>query len=513
MADNEDFQWTKQWYPLVPLKLLEECQGQGFASGVPEIQRMSILGQDIVVWKDSEGKWRAVEDRCAHRSAALSLGSVQDDGTLACRYHGWCFNGHGECTHIPQAPDSVTESRACSTLRSHVQAFPTLEAHGLLWVWPDDSSMAWEESGTREPAVGSLMSGDWVLSDSPVSYTSLVENTFDPSHAPFLHYGRSAGPGIVFSPKEAVPMSNQQVIDGIGSQEGFTVTHSGYSKSTEGMKATRKFIPPCLNSGEYRMPNGNISRFELYFVPAKPGYTRVLGKFRLEFGAPRASNGEESMSNPQRSDRIRPVAALRDVLKALPSIPVLFGRIKNLLLPKYVWASLEHSTLTLGQQDSAALHTEDLALARSNLPWQRRFYLPSPADVGVAAVVQWMNRFSNGEPKWINGGKDAEAVMDMAPDQYHDRWEMHGKRCPTCRKSLKYLEDLDQNLSKASLGLLCLAFALVVVRGISPRLPVMAAVAAGSAILSRFEIQHLRRKLLTSVPSTGIPEFSFQWSM
>ena len=88
MADNEDFQWTKQWYPLVPLKLLEECQGQGFASGLPEIQRMSILGQDIVVWKDSEGKWRAVEDRCAHRSAALSLGSVQDDGTLACRYHG-----------------------------------------------------------------------------------------------------------------------------------------------------------------------------------------------------------------------------------------------------------------------------------------------------------------------------------------------------------------------------------------------------------------------------------------
>lgn len=94
-ADRAVFQWTKQWYPLLPLKLLDESQGEGYASGVPEIQRQSILGRDVVLWKDAEGRWRAVEDRCAHRLAALSLGSVKEDGTLACRYHGE-WRG-GEC--------------------------------------------------------------------------------------------------------------------------------------------------------------------------------------------------------------------------------------------------------------------------------------------------------------------------------------------------------------------------------------------------------------------------------
>eukprot|EP00803_Ostreobium_quekettii_P002806 evm.model.scf_4148.1 EVM.evm.TU.scf_4148.1 scf_4148:1158-1754(-) len=85
---GERFVWARHWYPVAPLTWLEEAQGDGFESGLPEVQRMAILGRDIVVWKDGEGAWRAVEDRCPHRLAALSLGSVQEDGTLACRYHG-----------------------------------------------------------------------------------------------------------------------------------------------------------------------------------------------------------------------------------------------------------------------------------------------------------------------------------------------------------------------------------------------------------------------------------------
>lgn len=116
-ADQATFQWTKQWYPLVPLKLLEESQGEGYASGVPEIQRQSILGRDIVLWKDSEGKWRAVEDRCAHRLAALSLGSVREDGTLACRYHGECGMAHARL-----APATSSQRMAPMVESSRVMA-------------------------------------------------------------------------------------------------------------------------------------------------------------------------------------------------------------------------------------------------------------------------------------------------------------------------------------------------------------------------------------------------------
>jgi nitrite reductase/ring-hydroxylating ferredoxin subunit len=54
---------------------------------------VTILGRDLVIWKDGEGQWRAFDDACPHCKVALSEGRKEADGTLACAYHGWRFDG------------------------------------------------------------------------------------------------------------------------------------------------------------------------------------------------------------------------------------------------------------------------------------------------------------------------------------------------------------------------------------------------------------------------------------
>lgn len=75
----QQFDWSKQWYPLAQIDDLDPT--------VPAHFR--LLGRDLVVWYDRvAGSWRAFADRCPHRLAPLSEGRIDRDGRLYCNYHG-----------------------------------------------------------------------------------------------------------------------------------------------------------------------------------------------------------------------------------------------------------------------------------------------------------------------------------------------------------------------------------------------------------------------------------------
>jgi phenylpropionate dioxygenase-like ring-hydroxylating dioxygenase large terminal subunit len=86
-----------------------------------------LMGHDLVLWRDSAGTVHAAADRCPHRGAALSLGRVQGD-TLECAYHGWRFDGSGQCVAVPALPAFVPPAshRAC--------AYRARVVYGLVWV-------------------------------------------------------------------------------------------------------------------------------------------------------------------------------------------------------------------------------------------------------------------------------------------------------------------------------------------------------------------------------------------
>lgn len=154
---------------------------------------VKLHGECFAVWRDHLNHVSAVADRCPHKGASLSHGTVRD-GSLACGYHGWCFGRDGSCTTIPaQQPGDHIPRRA------HTRAIPCVEAHGFIWLW-----LAREES-TDFPAIDSLPpvpdvgpipapnDSKWRALEGHVEWKAnwvrVLEAFMDLTHAPFVHSG------------------------------------------------------------------------------------------------------------------------------------------------------------------------------------------------------------------------------------------------------------------------------------------------------------------------------------
>ena len=149
VENKREFSWSKQWYPLAVEDQLDPTKPQ----------LVHILGKRLVLWRDDSavgnetsagGDWRAVDEACPHRSSSLAMGKVDNKkGTIACRYHGWEFDGGGACTHIPMA----TASTSTKNPRSCTISYPVQERLGLIWVWPDNGVNRFFEAGKGECTV------------------------------------------------------------------------------------------------------------------------------------------------------------------------------------------------------------------------------------------------------------------------------------------------------------------------------------------------------------------------
>jgi phenylpropionate dioxygenase-like ring-hydroxylating dioxygenase large terminal subunit len=172
-----------------------------FADAVAERPTAAgLLGERLVLWRDSNGTARAHSDLCVHRGTALSLGWVSGD-ELVCPYHGWRYATSGKCVAIPQLEDP---SRVPT--KANIASFRCAERYGLLWVALDEPR--WEL-----PAVPELESADWkVVAAGPYAWRSdssrQVENFTDFGHFPWVH------PGLLGDPERPVVPDHTVRTDG-----------------------------------------------------------------------------------------------------------------------------------------------------------------------------------------------------------------------------------------------------------------------------------------------------------
>lgn len=158
------------WHPVADASTL--------AAGA--MQPVRLLEQDLIVWRGNDGALHAWDDRCPHRGARLSLGWIADD-RVVCAYHGWQFDGSGQCRLQPAHP-SETPPRAACARKFHAQ-----EAYGLVWVClgePRYSLLPFPEYA--DSALRKLVCGPY-----PVHACGprIVENFLDMAHFGFIHTG------------------------------------------------------------------------------------------------------------------------------------------------------------------------------------------------------------------------------------------------------------------------------------------------------------------------------------
>lgn len=87
---------------------------------------VQLFGKYLVVFKISEGRYAALEDRCAHRHAPLSKGKVEN-GCIACPYHGWAYGGDGKLNNIP-----ALASKDCPDIQ--IPSYACMAQDGYVWV-------------------------------------------------------------------------------------------------------------------------------------------------------------------------------------------------------------------------------------------------------------------------------------------------------------------------------------------------------------------------------------------
>ena len=143
---------------------------------------VTVAGTPVVLFRNAQGRASALVDRCPHRGVKLSLGRVEN-GCLTCPFHGWQFDGDGQCVSVPWNPDARLQTLGGSPL-------PVQERGGLLWIFTE-AGRTEADVELHVPAV--LERTDVTISTEVIRWQThwsrAMENMLDWPHLPFVHTG------------------------------------------------------------------------------------------------------------------------------------------------------------------------------------------------------------------------------------------------------------------------------------------------------------------------------------
>lgn len=148
-----------------------------------EPKKARVLGQDLVLYRDSKGAIVAMSDLCVHRGAAISGGWVEGD-CIVCPYHAWKYNDRGECVRIPAAGDDAPIPK-----KARIDRYPATEKYGWIWVFMGDLPEAErpplpELGGEFDDPSFRAIRGEWLWD---ANYERVVENGIDATHVNWVH--------------------------------------------------------------------------------------------------------------------------------------------------------------------------------------------------------------------------------------------------------------------------------------------------------------------------------------
>jgi phthalate 4,5-dioxygenase oxygenase subunit len=143
-------------------------------------RRARLLGEDLVVFRDSQGRLGVLDEHCPHRGASLAFGRNEECG-LRCLYHGWKFDVDGAVLDMASEP-------AASPLRRNLKhrAYPVREGGGFVWVWLDGERPprpfeppAWAPTPETTISV--------VKMHVACNWAQVLEGSIDSAHSSSLH--------------------------------------------------------------------------------------------------------------------------------------------------------------------------------------------------------------------------------------------------------------------------------------------------------------------------------------
>lgn len=169
----------RYWQPVALMDEFDPALDPRMA--VRPVKAVRLLGQDLVLFRQVNGRFGLLDRDCPHRGADLAFGRNEGDG-LRCPFHGWKFDVTGQCTQTPAEPAG---SKLCQRIRQ--RSYPLLEKAGVLFAWlgpegeappPFPALDCFAAPATHSFAFKGLWHCNWLQA---------FEVGIDPAHASFLH--------------------------------------------------------------------------------------------------------------------------------------------------------------------------------------------------------------------------------------------------------------------------------------------------------------------------------------
>jgi phthalate 4,5-dioxygenase len=163
----------------IPALLAEELP----ANDSPPV-RVKLLGERLLAFRDSEGRYGLIDEFCAHRGVSLWFGRNEEAG-IRCPYHGWKYDYTGQCIEVPSEPDEK-ESALCAKIK--LTGYPLVKVGDVLWTYMGDPAKTpplpeWEFATV--PSDQTYTSKRW----QECNWLQALEGGIDSSHVSWLHSG------------------------------------------------------------------------------------------------------------------------------------------------------------------------------------------------------------------------------------------------------------------------------------------------------------------------------------
>jgi phthalate 4,5-dioxygenase len=149
--------------------------------------RVRLMGENLVLFRDTQGRIGLIDERCPHRTASMFFGRNEQSG-IRCVYHGIKFDVDGNCVDVPCVPACADEQMGKIKRALRIKSYPCVERGGAVWAYMGPPEL--------KPAFPDL---EWTLVPDNQRFATRhiqecnwlqgLEGGFDATHLTFLHGG------------------------------------------------------------------------------------------------------------------------------------------------------------------------------------------------------------------------------------------------------------------------------------------------------------------------------------
>jgi 5,5'-dehydrodivanillate O-demethylase len=236
------------------------------------LQRLTIMHEDLLAYRDGASV-RLMSNRCPHRGTTLHTGRRLPGGRVQCAYHGWTFDGSGQCVAQPCEP---AERNFASRIR--IASYPTVEMHGIVFAYlgaGTPPAFRRPEHADRSDGVHNANVVTWNC-----NYFQCLENNPDPMHTAFTHPSMKLWSRSV--PKFEIEESEQGI--DMRAIRGDYVRYT-YFRLPNVLSITNEYWDPPTHVTTWIVPvdETHALTFRYFFTPAATWRARLKARLAWRF--------------------------------------------------------------------------------------------------------------------------------------------------------------------------------------------------------------------------------------